>query len=669
MSAVTLASLADHRQWVVWRNEMRNGQLTKVPYSPRGTPAKADDRSTWAVREEAEAAVPRIVNGLGGGIGLELGEIANGVSIGGIDFDTCRSPDGQIEPWAADAIRRFATYTEISPSSTGVKSLFCYPTAALPALRDAMCKREGEGSGRKWARGKGRHAPSIELYLDSRYFAITGRRLPEAPVELVAVPLETLLWLIKEAGPGFARSCKERGAQAGPADNSRSAVAYRKGVALRRRGKSFDEMCAALRADPETAEWCREKGDANDARELRRIWEKGAPQGWLEQCQRNNDGKPRSNLANAVLALRESPELRNAFAYDDMLRAPMIVKSIDADQPFAPRPVRDTDVAAVQEWMQLAGLTSITKDTVHQAVDLRASERAFHPVRDYLNGLIWDGEPRLPGWLNAYLGAEHSLYAARIGTMFLISMVARIFKPGCKADYMMVLEGPQGTLKSTACSVLGDKWFSDSLPDIRGAGKDVSQHLNGKWLIEVAELSALDRAEAAALKAFITRPIERYRPSYGRKEVIEPRQCVFIGTTNKHAYLRDETGGRRFWPVKVGLIDLAALCRDRDLLFAEAVVMYRQGEQWWPDRAFEAEHIAPQQEARFEADAWEDAIAQLLACRCRITVLQVAKHLQIDTPRLGTADQRRISAILERLGWSRGKRGPNGERFWEPAHV
>lgn len=318
----------------------------------------------------------------------------------------------------------------------------------------------------------------------------------------------------------------------------------------------------------------------------------------------------------------------------------------------------------ILEYLQRAGLRRVAKDMVHSAVDRRASERSFHPVRDYLSALKWDGQSRLNRWLWDYLGAEHTLYTSAVGRMFPIGMVARIFEPGCQNDYMMILEGPQGALKSTACRVLGGQWFSDNMPDL-ASGKDVSQHLRGKWLIEVAEMHAMSKAEVTQMKAFITRTTERYRPSYGRKEVVEPRQSAFIGTTNKSVYLRDETGGRRFWPIVTGKIDIEALERDRDQLFAEAVHAYRQGEKWWPDRRFEAEHIAAEQEARYEADVWEEVVAQWLATKDSVTVYQVAfDALHFETSRIGTADQRRIIAILERQGLQRGTRDGKGRRLY-----
>ncbi len=404
-------------------------------------------------------------------------------------------------------------------------------------------------------------------------------------------------------------------------------------------------------------------GDRIDARRARAT----KSTDWRADAQLNDKGALRSNLANALLALRRAPELAGLLAFDEMARTTMLLRPVPGSGPSTtPRPVQDADVTAIQEHLQLAGLVSLTKDATHAAVDLVASENGYHPVRDYLDGLRWDGVPRLRSWLSTYLGTPDTGYEQRIGEMFFIALVARAYRPGCKCDYMLILEGPQGGRKSTACAIIGGEWYSDNLPDIR-SGKDVSQHLNGKWLIEIAEMSALDKAEASALKAFVSRPIERYRPSYGRKEVVEPRQCCFVGSTNKNVYLRDETGARRFWPVIVGLINTDALARDRDQLFAEAVHRFRAGEAWWPDGDFEARWIRPQQDARYEHDAWEDAIQQYLsagpdACpRRTTTILQIAREaLQLEVGRIRTLDQRRVAAVLERSGWRRGTRTAAG---------
>jgi predicted P-loop ATPase len=394
---------------------------------------------------------------------------------------------------------------------------------------------------------------------------------------------------------------------------------------------------------------------------------------WLMQCATNGRGKALPTLANAMLALRFDPGLREVFAFDEMLQIAVLLKPLNLlinpnDSNFVVRPVADVDVTELQEWLQLAGLRNIGKDTVHDAIDLRASENAFHPINDYLLSLHWDEHLRLDSWLAVYLGAEPTKYAARIGKMFLIAMVARIFEPGCKSDQMPVLEGEQGTLKSSACEILGCGYFSDNLPDVTD-GKDVSQHLRGKWLIEVSEMHAMNRAETTYLKAFISRTTERYRPSYGRREVIEPRKCTFIGTTNRDTYLKDETGGRRFWPVRTGTIDLDALANDRDALFAEAVFMYQNNIPWWPDRDFEREHIKPEQAARYEADVWEERIADYLRTASRVTVGDVAHQaLFFETQRLGTADTRRITAAMINLGWKReredGKTDWQGKRWW-----
>lgn len=388
--------------------------------------------------------------------------------------------------------------------------------------------------------------------------------------------------------------------------------------------------------------------------------------GWLAQCQVDRQGELRGNLFNAVTALREDPALRDLLGFDEMLRAVILIKPVPSSGHAlsGARPITDEDVSAIQLALQQRGLEKVSRDTAFQAVLMRARERSFHPVRDYLNGLRWDGKPRLATWLHTYLGAERNEYSAGIGSMFLIAMVARIFEPGCKADYMLVLEGKQSAMKSTACAVLGGQWFSDNLPSVGGDDVRLAQHLRGKWLIEVAEMSAMNKAETNDLKAFVSRKVEQFIPKYGRAEVHEPRQCLLIGTTNKAEYLRDETGGRRFWPVRVAdALDVAALKRDRDQLFAEAVSLYRDGVEWWPSRDFEAEHIRAEQEDRFEADPWEPAVAEWLAHKDKVTAIEVLRGaVCLETGKIGQREQRRVSAILERLGWER--RRTKAERWW-----
>lgn len=388
---------------------------------------------------------------------------------------------------------------------------------------------------------------------------------------------------------------------------------------------------------------------------------------WHDSLIRDDRGQPYANVANVLMILRADPAYSGSFAYDQMACMTMLMKPLDVQaEPFSPRAVTDDDVTHIQERLQMLALPRIGKEVMHQAIDCVAAERSYHPARDYLTSLNWDGKERLETWLEEYIGAELTEYTSGIGKMFLISMVARILKPGCKADYMLILEGEQGARKSTACAILGGDWYSDDLPDLR-TGKDVALHLRGKWLIEVAELAAMGRADQETLKKFLTKNVERYRPPYGVREVVQERQCVFIGTTNRASYLTDETGGRRYWPVKVGRIASDALQADRDQLFAEAVQAFRDGVQWWPDADFEAAQIKPQQEARFEQDEWEALIEAHLMGQSRTTIQRVAYDaLQFENKKIGTTEQRRIGKILERLGWKRGARGPNGERFWGP---
>lgn len=380
---------------------------------------------------------------------------------------------------------------------------------------------------------------------------------------------------------------------------------------------------------------------------------------WIEQCSTFHNGQIIPNLDNAAIGLENDPKLKNKFAFDTMMEAPMTTQS-------EYKKVDDEIITNTQRYLQQCGLKQVSRDTVKHAIFLHAKNNPINPFLDELKALKWDGEPRVNSWLSDYLGAENNDYTRAIGPMFLRSMIARAFKPGCKVDYMLVLEGEQGILKSMACRILaGEQYFTDSLPEL-GSGKDVYLHLRGIWLAEVSEMHAFNRAEATTLKAFLTQQTHRYRPPYASMEVDEPRRCVFIGTSNKDAYLRDETGGRRFWPVKCTDIRIDWLKDDRDQLLAEAITQFLGGIQWWPERKFELEHIQPEQEKRFEIDPWFDDVAKFIdaTTSTRLTIKEVAGCVNIPIERLGQREQYRLSACLRAAGWT-AKRDKN-QRWWEP---
>jgi hypothetical protein len=264
-------SLADEPRWVAWRSELRGGKPTKIPYAPRGGKAKADDPSTWGSRAAAEACAARIVNDSGGGIGIMLGDLGGDTHLAGIDLDSSLDADGLIKPWAAEILTVAGSYAEISPSGRGLKVFAYLPSAEVRPFLDRIGAPRGQWGTRRDVPGEDArdHGPAIEIYCAGRYFTVTMKRWPNAPDAIALLEDETLVRLASLIPPS-----KRSRALTGCGDNSRSATAFRRGAEMRKGGKTYEEMVDALRSDPDTAAWCREKGDLAGGRELRRIWEK-----------------------------------------------------------------------------------------------------------------------------------------------------------------------------------------------------------------------------------------------------------------------------------------------------------------------------------------------------------------------------------------------------------
>lgn len=333
-------------------------------------------------------------------------------------------------------------------------------------------------------------------------------------------------------------------------------------------------------------------------------------QDWESGLIRNDQGSPRACLANGLTALRKHPLWNGVLAFDEFALHTLKRKPAPWDNGnFKPGPWRDNDDREAANWLQHEGIM-VNTGTASESAETVAYDAAFHPVREYLKGLKWDGDKRVDGWLNTYIGTPNTPYEVAVGTKWLISAIARVMQPGCKADHTLIFEGKQGKLKSTALQVMGDPWFIDHLPDL--SSKDAASGLCGVWIVELGELASLRKTSSIeSIKEFLTRQKDRFRPPYGRRTIEVARQCVFSASTNSETWHADETGGRRFWPVRCGKIEIEDLRRDRDQLWAEAMDMYlNQKRNWWIDNDSVILLAQREQEDRYEEDPWEELVLE-----------------------------------------------------------
>jgi predicted P-loop ATPase len=359
---------------------------------------------------------------------------------------------------------------------------------------------------------------------------------------------------------------------------------------------------------------------------------------------RDGKGKLVANLNNAVMLIENDPLYRDRLWFDEFLQRPM------TGNPA--REWTDADDLNLTLYIQRTrSVPRIGRDVVSQAALTVAFRHRRNCVKDWMESLslCWDQVPRIEHFFEDHFGAEGTIYTRAASRNFWISMPARIYRPGCQADNMIVLEGPQGIGKSSALRVIGGPWFAEQHENVTGRG--FFEVLQGKVLVEVSEMDAFSRADITRVKQVVTCVSDRYREPYGRHAKDHPRQCVFVGTTNKDDWNRDETGARRFWPIACrGDIDIEGIAGSRVQLFAEAVARFKHGESWWHMPAQETQQ---QQVNRYVAPAWAEPIRRYLEQQhaSEVSIAEVLEHaLAVPKSQWTKGVEMRVAESLRFLG-------------------
>lgn len=536
------SSLRKLKRWTTWGTNTKN---PKAPDPPVGHPPL-----------EFATALKK-----GHGIGLFLGD-----GICGIDLDGCREPKtGEVSEWAENIVKAFNSYTEISPSATGLK-IFCLGSPKLERKQKMM---GGEVGGKKSA---------IEAYTEGRYFTVTGN-IYQNYVDIRDI--EESIWKRLNKYMEGKPSSKEKKGNVGKGKKKigeRNNQLFTMAISMRKKDFAYDDVLAALRSVNKTSlenplEDEEVIGICNNA------FKSHAEIPWLYG--RNGDILP--SQENCFLALEL---LGVSLRYDQFRDRKMIKVENGKEKTLGDPDIQELWLTIEKKWRFRSG-----KEYFWSLVDWMARKETFHPIQILLDSLKWDGKKRIEKWLLDIGGAEveHDEYLRWVSKGVLVAGVKRIFEPGCKFDEMLVLQGEQGCGKSMALKSLSmnDEWFSDSLP-LGSDPQKVIEHTLGKWIIEAAELTETRGNQLENLKAFLSRGSDRSRMAYGREPVDRDRHFIIVGTTNDNEFLKDITGDRRYWPVKVKGFDLKELREIRSQLWAEAVESYKKGfdirmpEKLWP---------------------------------------------------------------------------------------
>jgi Virulence-associated protein E len=633
-------ALSLYDSWVVWKEEPPSApgkKNKKLPLDARSLSAGDwNNREHWSSR--AVAMQSFLKNPTLKGIGFVFSNTKNGDPYTFFDLDGVVQK-GKLLPWAQEFVTMVNSYTEISPSGTGIKSII-------------RAKLGGRGCSFEFTDSKGK-VHEIECYDASRFFAATGNRLEGTP-ETICDGQELLDTLHppteeeEKSGPPIDRATDEYAADvdAIPDDKLLEKILASKQKA---KFKSLWEgnttgyagyFAASGALSSILAFWTRANPERID-RLYRQSglfekdwWEADRYAGKKSRCEYvidaackkaaakdmyvpsssglivNDDGRIKPIMANAITMLKTTPRWDGVLAFNKLTLYAMKLKPAPWEEHSSGQ-WTDFDDTKLEEWFQRHRLFIDSSKKAGEAAQAVAHENAFHPVRDYLESLKWDDTPRLDSWLINYLGVKDDEYTRAVGRCWMISAVARIFRPGCQADYTLLLEGNQGILKSSALRALaGDEFFLDNVVDIEG--KDALLKIHGAWIVELEEFAGVKRSDVDKVKAFLTCRTDRFRAPYDRRVQIYPRMNVFAASNNGDTPFTDETGNRRFWPVRCEKIAIEKIRAERNQLWAEAVTRFRKGDHWWLDTSALNVLAEKEQAERYRPGAWDGIIERWL---------------------------------------------------------